>query len=37
MDFYFLGFNVPYIALMVVGTLTLLRLRAIAIKGRKHE
>lgn len=35
MDFYILGFNVPYIALMVVGTLALLRLRAIALKGNK--
>ena len=36
MDFYILGFNVPYIALMVVGTLALLRLRAIAIRKDKR-
>ena len=35
MDFYILGFNVPYIILMVVGTVTLLRLRAIAIRKGK--
>lgn len=35
MDFYIFGFNVPYIILMIVGTLVLLRLRKLALRKDK--